>query len=104
MYLGHVLATRRTTKKDWGTPAKKSTGEDGGRKAWRSLFGAKVRSVWRQVALPDFPPDKLGVCFHFLRELSGENESGQIGIDGRYGCLQYTCSNSSTAEEPNLEL
>ena len=41
-------------------------------KAWRSLFGANVRSVWRQAAVGDFLPDKLGCLFHFVKELSGE--------------------------------
>ena len=59
----HIPWSRSGYKKD----DQGGLGKTGGTKAWRSLFGANVRSVWRQAAVGDFSADKLGVCFHFFK-------------------------------------
>ena len=48
-------------------------GKTGGTKAWRSLFGANVRSVWRQAAVGDISPDKLGCLFSFFKRIKWGN-------------------------------
>ena len=55
-------------------------GKTGGTKAWRSLFGANVLSVWRQAAVGDILPDKLGCLFHFVKELSGETRAVRLEL------------------------
>lgn len=64
MYLGYKGGRSGGTRKTNGT------------KARRSMFGGK--DVIR------FSTGLLGVCFHFLRELSGENASCEIATGGWY--------------------